>query len=145
MYMQLMRLKDDTESTIGTLYVNGAFECFTLEDTFNFPKVYGKTRIPDGTYEIKLRNEGGLTKKYAERYPYHQGMLWLQNVDNFEWVYIHVGNTADHTDGCILVGEGCMATTGDQKVTGSVNAYVKLYKKAINAFERGEDVTIEII
>ena len=145
MYMQLMRLKDDTKSTIGTLYVNGAFECFTLEDTFNFPKVYGKTRIPDGTYEIKLRNEGGLTKKYAEKYPYHKGMLWLQNVDNFEWVYIHVGNTADHTDGCILVGEGCMSTTGDQKVTGSVNAYVKLYKKAIGAFERGEDVTIEIM
>ena len=144
--MQLIRQKDDGESTVGIILVNGQFECFTLEDTHNEPKVYGQTRIPEGKYEIKLRDEGGMTKKYGQRHSdIHKGMLWLQDVENFEWVYIHIGNTAEHTDGCILVGDGCTATTGNQSISHSTTAYKRLYTKVIAAFDNGEDVTIEVI
>lgn len=144
MYLQLLRLRDNGESTIGTLHVNGEFECFTLEDTHNEPKIFGRTRIPSGKYEIKLRNEGGLTGKYAKRFEFHQGMLWLQNVDNFEWVYIHVGNNEEDTDGCILVGRSCTASE-HQNIGGSVLAYTGLYEKVIDAIIRKEEVTIEVI
>lgn len=144
MFMQLVRENDDGESTIGKMFVNGTFECYTLEDTFNEPKVWGKTRIPDGTYEIKLRDVGGMTKKYASRYANHRGMLWLQNVDNFEWVYIHTGNNEEHTDGCILVGD-ILKSEGKQAIYKSRPAYQRLYKQVLEAMDNGEDITIEVV
>ena len=144
MYMQLVRLKDNGSSTIGTLSVDGEFNCFTLEDTHNEPKIFGKTRIPTGEYEIALRNEGGMTKKYASKYGNaHKGMVWLQNVENFEWVYIHVGNYSKDTDGCILVGNGADVSNGS--ISQSRAAYLALYTKITDTLEAGEPVTIQVI
>lgn len=145
MYIQMLRLKDDGKSTIGTFSINGEFETFTLEDTHNEPKVYGKTRIPSGEYKILLRKEGRMNLKYQDRYTEHRGMLWLQDVPNFEWVYIHVGNTEDDTDGCILLGDTCVARKDNQAVQGSSLAYHAFYKKVIEAMDRGEEITIHII
>jgi len=144
MFLQLVRLQDNGKSTIGTLHLNGEFEAFTLEDTFNEPKIYGKTRIPDGTYEIKLRTEGGMTKRYGQRFgDIHEGMLWLQDVPGFEWVYLHIGNKHEHTEGCMLVGGSCDSLEGT--IGNSRTAYTSLYKKVIESFSRGEEVTIQII
>ena len=144
MYLQLVRFNDNGSSTVGTLYKNGKFEAFSLEDTFNEPKIYGNTRIPDGTYNIKLRNDGRLNEKYSDRYGVdHKGMLWLQNVENFEWVYIHVGNTHRDTDGCILVGLSCDSSNGT--IGNSRTAYEKLYNKVASAILNGEQVTIQVI
>ena len=97
MNIQLHRLNDDGKSTIGALYIDSKFQCFTLEDTYNEPKIYGKTRIPEGSYEVTLRHEGSMVEKYDDRYDGHDGMLWIRNVDSFEYVYIHVGNNANKT------------------------------------------------
>jgi len=145
MYIQVMRLKDDGKSSIGTLMINGVFECFTLEDTHNEPKIYGKTRIPAGKYNIELRNAGRMTLKYSDRFYFHKGMLWLRNVENFEYVYIHTGNDEDDTDGCLLLGYGCYSTDNSQSVLKSVAAYIDIYPKIADAILRGEEVTIEII
>ena len=125
------------------MFINGTFECFTLEDTFNEPKVWGKTRIPEGTYDIILRNEGGMTVKYAKRYPNHKGMIWLQDVPGFEWVYIHTGNNENHTDGCILVGDSVYLDNGT--IGNSRDAYKDLYSKILVALDNGEEITVEII
>lgn len=145
MFIQLVRLKDDGRETIGTLYINGTFECFTLEDTYNEPKVYGRTRIPSGDYDIKLRTEGGMTGKYSNKFPFHKGMLWLQNVNDFKYVYIHIGNNEDDTDGCILLGNTADITNDRMSVGGSALAYVGLYPKIAKAIEDGEEVTIQIV
>lgn len=146
MYIQAVRLQDDSASTIGTLHVNGTFECFTLEDTFREVKIDGETRIPSGSYEIKLRTEGGMNGRYSKKYGSdHKGMLWLQDVPGFEWVYIHVGNFAKDTEGCLLVGTSCDSDKGNQSIGASVDAYKKLYAKVATAIESGEEVTIEII
>ena len=144
MNLQLERINDDGKSTIGILRIDGIFECFTLEDAFNEPKIYGKTRIPDGSYEITLRKEGGMVAKYNDRFDNHDGMLWLRNVPNFEYVYIHVGNDSDDTDGCILVGRNCI-TQGEQTINGSTLAYTSLYVKIKNALDAGYPVNIEVI
>ena len=144
MLIEVKRLKDDNESTVGTMHIDGKFQCFVLEDTFNEPKVYGKTRIPEGEYRMELRTEGGMTKRYAEKYDYHQGMLWIRNVPNFKWVYIHVGNDADDTDGCILLGKTASVLMGNQRVSGSVLAYQDAYPKIANAIYSGEEVTVSI-
>lgn len=145
MFIQLLRLKDDGKETIGIMHINGTFECFTLEDTHNEPKIYGKTRIPAGEYTIELRNEGWMTGRYSDRFPFHKGMLWLRNVENFEYVYIHIGNNDDDTDGCILLGNTANISNGNMSIGGSALAYSRLYPRIAEAITSGEEVTIQII
>lgn len=146
MRLELLRYSDNEESTTGLLKVNGKFFCYTIEDEYRDVKVKGETRIPEGTYKIDLRNEGGLTQKYAQKFPgIHKGMLWLRNVPNFQYIYIHVGNTDDNTDGCILVGDSVNNNTiADGFIGSSRPAYTRLYKAIISAMETGEDVEITI-
>lgn len=144
MKIVLTRLKDDTISTIGTLSIDGKFKCFTLEDTHNIPKVHGESRIPAGEYRIDLRTDGKMTHRYASKFEFHKGMLWLRAVPNFEYVYIHIGNREDDTDGCILLGRTCSSAIGSQAISGSTLAYVEYYQLIANAILSGESVTIEI-
>jgi len=145
MLIELTRLQDNGKSTIGVMKLDGIFEAFSLEDTFNESKIDGKTRIPDGEYKIKLRNEGGMTKHYKAKYgDEHEGMLHLQDVPNFKYIYIHTGNSHEHTDGCILIGTACNSNKDRQTVTGSVLKYKKTYAKILDAIKNGEDITIKI-
>ena len=145
MNIKLKRYTDSIDSTGGLLFVNGSFYCFTCEDQYQTKKVYGETRIPEGTYEIKLRDAGGMNERYKKRYPFHKGMLHLQGVPNFTWIYIHPGNNDDHTEGCILVGLSSFYFNNETTISSSVEAYENLYKELIKHFEHGEKVFIEII
>lgn len=95
MNLTLRRIEFYKGDTIGELYVNGKFECFTLEDTVRSgPKVYGQTAIPVGTYRVTL--------EFSPRFKVI--LPRLHSVPGFEGVLMHSGNTAEQTDGCILVG-----------------------------------------
>lgn len=96
-----------SEYTIGKLYrVSGKSEvyiCDILEDTVRnsitttinrFIKIYGKTAIPYGTYEI--------TRTYSNRFK--KILPLLLNVPHYEGIRIHPGNTAADTEGCLLPG-----------------------------------------
>ena len=146
MHLEVLRYNTTSDSTLGVLFINGQFTCYSVEDTWHFEKVAGETRIPAGTYEVRLRNEGGLTKKYADKYPsMHRGMLWLQGVPGFQWVYIHVGNTAKASEGCILVGlDPNSAVESDAFVGSSGNAYKMIYPPIADAIESGEGVQITV-
>lgn len=137
MELLLNRISSGYEATLGNLFDTEparapllTFLCYTLEDQYNEPKVPGETRIPAGRYEIKLRTEGGMHKRYMERFhPWHGGMLWLQDVPGFTFIYIHVGNKDDDSEGCILVGDGQISNVVERgQVTSSVVAYRRLYE-----------------
>ena len=96
--------------TIGKLNVDQEYLCDTLEDRvrnlsdknhdgdFNDEgegKVYGKTAIPGGRYQIKLA--------FWEKH--HRQCPLLQNVPGFTGIFIHAGNVPEDTEGCILPGE----------------------------------------
>lgn len=144
MQLTLQRVITNDQSTIGTLDIDGLFCAFTCEDTKQQGKVPGKTRIPAGTYKIRLRKSSPMASKYAKRIPGHKGMLWLQDVPGFQYVYIHIGNTPEDTEGCILVGMGADLKSGG-KVLQSYAAYTKIYQIVLAAIERGEVVTIEVL
>ena len=146
MQLLLIRISTGKESTLGVLYINGDFACHTLEDTKQDEKVQGQTRIPSGRYFLKLRNEGGLTKKYSERYgEMHRGMIWLQNVPGFQWVYIHTGNKAEHSEGCILVGDRINNNQIEKGIlSASRQAYQRIYPRIAGAVEVGEEVALRI-
>jgi len=139
MLLKLKRRKFTDKSIIGDMQV-GLISVVTLEDSKRQHKVWGETCIPAGTYKLELRAEGGMTQRYAKRYPdMHKGMIWLRHVPEFEWVYIHVGNYPSDTLGCILVG----TTVSADMIGASRNAYEAIYPTIADAIE-GEGCTITI-
>jgi len=124
----------------------GFYICHLLEDEHRDVKVAGETRIPAGRYQIKLRTAGSIHPKYAEKFPgLHIGMLWLQDVPNFEWIYIHLGNTDKHSEGCLLTGTTpVMHSGGGGTVSDSTSAYKKLYQIVVEAMEENQQVFITI-
>jgi hypothetical protein len=139
----LNRRKSNAHETWGELYLNGKRICYTLEDEKRAVKVWGETRIPAGEYEIKLRKEGGHHARYT-KFDFHKGMLHLQNVPNFKWILIHIGNNDKDTAGCILVGSVLISKNGRFTLLRSTDAYIAIYPQIANALERGEKATITI-
>ena len=104
--------------TIGEFFINGKKFSETCEDKdrglndkmslseIKSKKIYGKTAIPTGTYEVRMDI---ISPKFATKPWYsincHGGrMPRIINIKGFEGVLIHPGNTEDDTYGCILVG-----------------------------------------
>ena len=105
--LTLLRTDREKDYTLGELYINDCFFCHTLEDTDrglrqNTPlweiqatKVFGKTAIPAGEYTVRFT--------FSPRF--QRMMLLVENVPGFEGIRIHAGNTAEDTNGCILLGD----------------------------------------
>lgn len=147
MKIDLIRTQFGNDATNGLLFINGQFECYTLEDQYQAVKVMHETCIPEGNYEIKFRKVGGFHKRYSERYKNaHYGMLWLQDVPEFEYILIHSGNTDEHTSGCILVGntQQDLDISKDGMVGQSRLAYEKMYRKVASELLQGNKVNINI-
>ena len=146
MKLQVVRTQFGTDATNGLLFVNGLFECYTLEDQYQAVKVMHETCIPEGTYDIKFRTVGRFHEKYKKRYGNeHYGMLHLQDVPNFTYILIHAGNTDESTSGCLIVGETQqdLDLSDDGFIGHSGVAYSKLYKKVAKELLLGKSVTIE--
>lgn len=119
--------------TIGQLMVDGATECFTLEDIVrpDGEKVHGKTAIPSGTYSVTITPSNR----------FKRDLPLVENVPGFDGIRIHPGNTAEDTEGCILVGR----TRGTTWVGESRAAFAALFEKIKDALDAGDKVTLEVI
>lgn len=88
--------------TLGSLYVNGRWCCWTLEDELREQpgqpverwKVKGSTAIPSGTYEVQITRSAR----------FKTDLPLLLDVPGFTGIRIHAGNTHKDTSGCLLVG-----------------------------------------
>ena len=146
MKLQVVRTQFGRDATNGLLFIDGLFECYTLEDQYQEVKVMHETCIPEGTYDVKFRTVGGFHEKYKKRYGNsHYGMLHLQDVPGFTYILIHAGNTDEHTSGCLIVGETQqdLDVSEDGFIGSSGKAYVKLYNKIAKQLLIGNPVTIE--
>lgn len=123
--MELMVNRDifTEDSTLGHLYINDQFECYTLEDKYReidgepveVWKVKGETAIPLGRYAIQLLNS----------YRFQMVTPHLMNVPGFTAIEMHPGNTHHDTEGCILVG----TQRGEDNITESRAAFTALMAK----------------
>jgi len=150
MTLEVLRFSSGVDSTLGALFdtTNGRrFLAFTLEDERREIKIVGETRIPAGTYEIKLRTTGGFHSRYTRRYgDFHKGMLHVQNVPNFEYILIHTGNTDEDTMGCLLVGDTSQQNITQEGFVGSSgNAYQRIYPDIADHLVDGGEVQITYI
>ena len=146
MKLQVVRTQFGKDATNGLLFVNGVFECYTLEHQYQAVKIIHESCIPESTYDIKFRTVGGFHEKYKKRYGNeHYGMLHLQDVPNFTYILIHAGNTDESTSGCLIVGETQqdLDLSDDGFIGHSGVAYSKLYKKVAKELLLGKSVTIE--
>ena len=121
MELKLVRNSSIQGATTGRLSVDGTHECYTCEDVVREVKVPGKTAIPPGTYNVIIN--------YSNRFK--RQMPLLLEVPNFSGIRIHPGNTAEDTEGCILVGQ----TMSVNSVGASRKAYTKLFEKMLLATE----------
>ena len=140
MKLTLKRIALRSTYTIGRLYVDGNYFCDTLEDTVRDlnkngkfdngeKKVYAKTAIPYGTYEIKWTYSPRF-KKYTPQ---------LMNVPSFKGIRIHAGSTPADTAGCLLLGENKkVGMVLNSRAT--INKFYPLIKEACSTGK----VTIEI-
>lgn len=145
MELTVKRFSDNGESTLGLFFINDVFVCYTLEDEKREHKVPGETRIPNGTYPVRLRAEGGFHNRYKKKYgaQFHKGMLHVQEVPNFEFILIHTGNTDNHTAGCLLVGDQANNNLIKEGFIGrSVQAYKRIYSEIRDSLLCGEEVFI---
>jgi hypothetical protein len=145
MEINVLRYSDNGESTLGLMFIDGKFECYTLEDEARTNKVFGETRIPEGEYEILLRTEGGHHARYIRRFgDMHFGMLHLQDVPGFQYILIHIGNDDDDTAGCLLVGSKVNNNQyGVGYLEASTDAYTKMYEKVKNELLNDKPVHVK--
>ena len=139
--MTLKRVALKDTYTIGKLYIDGQYFCDTIEDKVRDlnkdgvfddgeVKIKGKTAIPYGTYEV-VWTYSPRFGKFTPR---------LLNVNSFDGVLIHSGNTAEDTEGCIIVGQN--KEVG--KVLNSRETVNKLYPIIEDACKK-EKVELEVI
>jgi hypothetical protein len=153
MKLKVDRMWKKETYTIGKMYVNGKVFGDTIEDTdrglrltmktaeIMAGKIYGRTAIPTGTYDVKLtyspkfaNNTWG--KKYRGLVPE------IMNVPAWKGVRIHPFNTAEESLGCIAVGKNSVKG----KVLQSTQYYYNLMDKYIlPAVKRGEKIELEIV
>lgn len=134
MELKLNRIFLGSSATIGELYVDGEHIADTLEDRVRpeGEKVYGKTAIPEGTYEMVLSYSPRFKKILPE----------ILNVPNFTGIRIHCGNSSADSSGCILVG----TWDGEKEdwVSDSKVAFNKLMSLLQKATDNKEKITITI-
>jgi hypothetical protein len=93
-------------------------------------KVYGKTAIPYGRYEV----DWTLSQRFKINMPI------LLNVKGYDGIRIHKGNTEVDSLGCLLCGR----KRANNMVTESTFATNQLYTKIQTAKSRGQRIFITI-
>lgn len=153
MELKVKRKAFEKDYTIGKLFIDGVAFCDTLEDCdrgltqdmsleeIQAKKVYGKTAIPKGTYEIDMNTVSPKFKDRSWAKPYGGKLPRLLNVPGYEGILIHPLNTAAESLGCI----GCGKNSIKGMVTDSTRTFHTLMSKfLLPAKVQGERITITI-
>lgn len=131
MELKLVRQPSSEVCTHGDLYMDDQWFCHSLEDVVRETKVPGRTAIPAGRYQVIVTH----SPRFRRQLPL------LMRVPNFTGIRIHAGNSADESEGCILVGRN----RTEDKVTESRLALEDLMTEIEGALQGGEEVWIEIM
>lgn len=141
MKLKVVRETKNEICTIGKLYINDVFFCYTLEDKdrglkqsdsllfINAKKVFGLTAIPTGLYKL-IVNQSPKFKRLLPR---------ILDIKGFDGVLLHRGNSASDSLGCILIGY----KKGENSIFESTKAESDLVDKLMK--HNAELHTIEIV
>jgi len=147
MKLKSYRFMSQKDFTYSIMMMDGDPAAFILEDEKRAMKVRGETRIPEGVYAIKYRRIlTPMTEKYRNRFDWFRWHLQLMNVPNFNYVYMHIGNTDEDTDACLLMGDTCDLTppTDDGFIGESTSCFKRNYLKICDELDLNNPVSIQI-
>ena len=156
MKIKVQRTARKADYTVGKVYLNGTYFCDSLEDkdrgvTQVMPftstggvngywsvgdgkkidKVAGKTAIPTGVYDA--------CSYYWPKFKCY--VVMLLRVGGFTGILMHNGMTADHSEGCILLGKNNIVGRLDGK-----RIYMDALVARVMACEHdGEKVQVEVV
>lgn len=147
----LQRYSANNDSTLGLLFEKPStgplkFFSYVLEDEHRDVKVAKETRIQEGFYELVIRHDlTPKTKEYQKRYDWFEKHIEIKNVPNFTGVYIHIGNTDDDTDGCLLLGDKADNNqVNNGMIEVSTVAFKRFYLKVYGHLNSGGKAFLEI-
>ena len=138
MTLLLLREPSRDGSTLGSLYVDGRWQCWTLEDEIRERpdvevgawKIPGQTAIPAGEYRLDITP----SKRF------NRPMPLLLDVPGFDGIRFHWGNRSADTEGCVIVGrERYYSTVGESRA-----AFERLFT-ILDAHVRSEATTIRVM
>ena len=134
-HLYIAKEPDGNNPGLGQPLTKGLQICDTLEPTWRdyehgAYKVKGRSAIPEGRYAVVI----SFSPKFKQWLPILLGM------PKFEGIRIHAGNTAEDTEGCILVGRNLIV---GQVVDSRIWVH-RLKQKIVEAKSRGEPVWITI-
>lgn len=142
MRLTLTRMASAHGATVGILTdAQGDHLCYTLEDVVReVPgqpvlawKIRGHTAIPRGTYRVV----------FVTSPRFGPNTLSLRDVPGFDAIRMHAGNSADDTEGCILLGLG--ATESGTLTGGSSRPALEKVKAIVHAaIDLGDSVWLEV-
>jgi len=130
--IKIIRFKKGYKSTLGKLYINKEFFCYTLEKEWLDNEKYISC-IPEGKYSCKPYS--------SKKYPY---VTQVTDVENRDKILIHKGNYHWDVKGCILIGNSFK-----EKITVKKGSTAVVYssKKTLKEFfaKASRDFELEII
>ena len=134
----LQRYSDNRDSTLGLLLkvVISAgkeklvFQGYTLEDQFQVVKIPKESRIPAGIYNVDIQKaDTPKTLQYRAKFPWFKNHLEIKNVTGFKGVYIHIGNSDEDTEACILIGDNADNNViGPGSISNSTACFKRFYE-----------------
>jgi len=103
MILKLVRFLESDTTTLGRLFIDNYFFCYTLEDKVRDVKIKGETAIPEGVYTVVMT----YSNRFKRSMPliYNKNMIVKKDGMIFRGVRFHGGNTHYDTEGCILIAE----------------------------------------
>lgn len=99
--VDIYRITESNEQTLGELFIDDEFFCYTLE----LPWLNNQRRIsciPANTYKV--------VRRWSQK---HKNHFHITNVPNRDWILIHSGNYYTQILGCVLVGKELMDINAD--------------------------------
>jgi hypothetical protein len=106
--LKIVRLEETDEGAVGVLLIDGLVHSFTLEPDSGDKK---KSQIPLGSYHVRRFHGNKWKDTFEIVVPGHTAVLF------------HSGNTEEHTQMCVLLGEKEGYLKGERAVLESGMAF----------------------
>jgi len=123
--------KDFTE---GSLYINGEFFCYVLEDIGRLTKIKKETCIPEGHYQVGISVSTRWNKPMMLLYNTSERTVSRWGLE-FTGIRPHGGNSTDDTEGCPILG-----FNSNHKGRVWNRASDKLFLQVQDSMDSGEDI-----